>query len=321
LISSTKSRTARAICAALLPLIGGCAARLELPTTVAALELDDVPFFAQTEFQCGPAALATLLAAAGATVTPEALVDAVYIEGLRGSLQPELLGATRRQGFIPYVLEPQPAALFAELAAGRPVLVMQNLGFDRAPVWHYAVVVGVDPAADRVILRSGTERRLVTGTRRFLRSWQRGENWAFVALAPGALPATASAARYVRAVAGADSLLAPEAANAAYRTALDQWPQDELVLFAAATRKHDEHDLAGATELYRELLAFAPKHAAARNNLANVLAERGCFDQALAEARTAFGFVSTGDALYAAISDTVAEIEQAAVAAGPAQCR
>ena len=311
----------RVICAALLlPLIGGCAAPLELPANVARLELEAVPFFAQTEYQCGPAALATILAAAGASVTPEALADAVYIAGLRGSLQPELLGATRRQGFIPYVLEPRPAALFAELAANRPVLVLQNLGFKRAPVWHYAVVVGVDPSADRVILRSGTERRRTERTQRFLRSWQRGENWAFVALPPGSVPATATAARYVRAVSGAETLLSPPAADAAYRTALERWPQDELVLFAAATRKNDEGDLTAATALYRDLLVLSPEHAAARNNLANVLAERGCLDQALAEARTAFALVSSGDALYGAISDTVADIERAAPTAGSARC-
>ena len=92
------------------------------------------------------------------------------------------------------------------------------------------------------------------------------------------------------------------------------------MLFAAATRKNDEGDLTAATALYRELLALSPEHAAARNNLANVLAERGCLDQALAEARTAFALVSSGDALYAAISDTVADIERAAPTAGSAQC-
>jgi hypothetical protein len=304
----------------LLPFVGGCAPPLELPANFAPLELETVPFFAQTEFQCGPAALATILAAAGVSVTPEELVDAVYIAGLRGSLQPELLGATRRQGFIPYVLEPQPAALFAELAAEQPVLVLQNLGLDRAPVWHYAVVVGMDPGADGVILRSGTERRLVTPTQRFLRSWQRGENWAFVAVAPGTLPATATAARYVRALAGAETLLSRADADAAYRTALERWPQDELLLFAAAARKHNEHDLTAATTLYRELLALSPEHTAAHNNLANVLAERGCLDQALAEAHTALAFVSSGDALYAAISETVTDIERAAPTAGATQC-
>ena len=103
-----------------------------------------MPFFPQTEYQCGPAALATVLAHAGANVDAEGLVREVYVEGLRGSLQPELLGATRRHGFIPYVLEREASALVAELAGNRPVLVLQNLGVDRVPVWHYAVVVGIE---------------------------------------------------------------------------------------------------------------------------------------------------------------------------------
>jgi hypothetical protein len=60
---------------------------------------------------------------------------------------------------IPYVLEPEVTALAAELAAGRPVLVLQNLGLERAPVWHYAVVDGIDQGD--VILRSGTQQRRV----------------------------------------------------------------------------------------------------------------------------------------------------------------
>ena len=113
-----------------------------------------------------------MLAHAGAAVDADDLVREVYVAGLRGSLQPELLGATRRHGFIPYVIEPDAGALVAELAARRPVLVLQNLGFDRVPVWHYAVVVGLD--GDDVILRSGTEQRRVERSARFLRSWQRG---------------------------------------------------------------------------------------------------------------------------------------------------
>ena len=214
------------------------------------------------------------------------LVPEVYVEGLRGSLQPELLGATRRHGFIPVRdRSPRPSALVAELAARRPVLVLQNLGVPRVPVWHYAVVVGID--GDDVILRSGTEQRRVERGARFLRSWQRGSNWAFVAVEPGELPATATAGAYVRALAGAEPLLDAAAAERSYRAALERWPSDELVLFAAAGQRLRAGDLAGATALYRQLLAAAPQHAAARNNLANALAARGCHTEALAEARTA----------------------------------
>src|SRR5690606_22366692 len=118
------------------------------------------------------------------------------------------------------------------LESGRPVLVLQNHGVPRIPIWHYAVVVGAN--GSDVILRSGTERRRVESAARFLRSWQRGDHWAFVPVAPGELPVTATAATYVRALAGAEPLLAAEAAAAAYAAALSRWPDDALVLFAAA---------------------------------------------------------------------------------------
>lgn len=284
-----------------------------MPPGATTVELTSVPFFPQTEYQCGPAALATVLAYAGIAVTADDLVDDVYVSGLQGSLQPEMLGATRRHGLIPYVLAPDAAALAAELAAGRPVLVLQNLGFERAPVWHYAVVVGID--GSDVILRSGTEQRRVERDTRFLRSWQRGENWAFVAVAPGTLPATAAAGSYVRALAGAEALLEPATARRGYEAALARWPGDELVLFAAAGQRRAAGDLAGATTLYRQLLAAAPHHAPAHNNLANVLAARGCYPQALAEARAAAAAAAALPELNDAISDTVNEIERA-IAAG-----
>jgi hypothetical protein len=305
LTSSTRSR-AGFVSAALV--LAGCAGAPQLPP-VGTVELTAVPFFAQEDYQCGPAALATVLAHAGVDVDADDLVREVYVEGLRGSLQPELLGATRRHGLVPYVIAPDASALVSELSARRPVLVLQNLGLERVPVWHYAVVVGVD--GDDVILRSGTQQRRVERGTTFLRSWQRGANWAFVALEPGEVPATATAAAYVRALAGAEPLLDAAAAERGYRAALERWPSDELVLFAAAGQRNAVGDFAGATALYRQLLAAAPLHVAARNNLANVLAARGCPVEALAEARSALKAVAPEDELGAAVRDTVAELERA----------
>jgi hypothetical protein len=315
LTSSTRSKAAAATVALAF---AGCAGAPQLPAGLPAVELTAVPFFPQTEYQCGPAALATVLAHAGANVDADELVPEVYAPGLRGSLQPELLAATRRHGFIPYVLEPEAGALAAELAARRPVLVLQNLGIDRVPVWHYAVVVGL--AGDEVILRSGTEERRIERGTRFLRSWERGANWAFVALLPGELPASANAQAYVRALAGAEPLLDTAAAERGYRAALERWPTDELVLFGAAGQRYAAGDLREATALYRELLEVAPQHAVGRNNLANVLAARGCRTEALAQARAALAALPAADPLRDAVRDTVTELERAAanVAASPA---
>lgn len=299
----------------------GCASAPQLPAGLAVGELTTVPFFPQTEYQCGPAALATVLKHAGADVDANALAPEVYAPGLHGSLQPELLGAARRHGFIPYVIEPDARALTAELAARRPVLVLQNLGVQRVPVWHYAVVVGLGD--NEVVLRSGTQERRVEDGSRFLREWQRGSNWAFVALKPGELPATENAGGYVRALAGAEAMLGAAAAEQSYRAALGRWPGDELVLFASAGQRYAAGDLVEATALYRRLLAGAPGNAAARNNLANVLAKRGCHAQALSEARAALAALAPTDELGAAVRDTVAELERAAAQATvpAAQCQ
>lgn len=91
------------------------------------VELQDVPFFPQDEFQCGPAALATVLVDSGVAVTPDELTDKVYLPEREGSLQLELIAASRRYERLPYVLDGTLAAILAELAAGRPVLVPSAL--------------------------------------------------------------------------------------------------------------------------------------------------------------------------------------------------
>jgi hypothetical protein len=80
--------------------LGGCASggpQLEAIDTLGypeRVELTDTPFFPQREYQCGPAALATVLAASEVSVTADALVPEVFLPGRQGSLQSELLAAT-----------------------------------------------------------------------------------------------------------------------------------------------------------------------------------------------------------------------------------
>jgi len=275
-------------------------------------ELTEVPFFAQTAYDCGPAALATLLNTADVEVTPADLIDRVYIDGLRGSLQAELLAATRRYGLLPVPVSAGLPGLVAEIESGRPVLVMQNLGFERAPVWHYAVVVGFDAEAGRIILRSGSEPRHVMSTRRFARSWKLAENWGFVAVRVGEVPESAGSGDYVRALVGSQRQLGTMRAAIAYEAALERWPDDELVLFLAATHEYSSGDLHAAEALYRKLIFLHPEHVAARNNLANILLEQGCRDEALSAARAGLSYAPSSSEFHAALMDTLSEIEASA---------
>ncbi|MBM4196338.1 MAG: hypothetical protein FJ197_04455 [Gammaproteobacteria bacterium] len=105
----------------------GLRAMLPPPSSGPVAELTSVPFFPQTVHQCGPAALATVLVASGLDTTPEALVPQVYVPGRKGSFAVELAAATRRAGRIAYTVE-SPQAMLQEIAAGNPVLVLQDLG-------------------------------------------------------------------------------------------------------------------------------------------------------------------------------------------------
>lgn len=298
-----------------LSLLCGCANRYasleslhrdtKLPSE---LELSDTPFFPQQEYQCGPAALATILTASGITISPQDLAGKVYLPERRGSLQLELIAASRRYARLPYVLDRDLSAILSELAAGRPVLVLQNLGLASYPIWHYAVVVGYEASSNEIILRSGDRRRFVMSTRRFMRSWELADYWAIVALRPGEVPVQPDEERYVRSIAAMESASQTEAAAYFYKTALIRWPDNVLAIFGAGNMQYAQGDSTSAESSYRRLLAIQPYHSAARNNLAHLLAERGCYKAAIAELDTALANLGHEDPLRQHLMNTRTEI-------------
>lgn len=250
-------------------------------------ELTDVPFFAQTAYQCGPAALATVLGSAGATITPDVLASQVYLPDRRGSLQFELLAATRRHGYIPYVLKPRLNDVLNEVAAGTPVLVLQNLGLSWYPRWHYAVVVGFDLSTGEVVLRSGREARHVVSMRVFERTWERGDFWAMVSMPPDRLPQTAEETPYVLAILSLEHLQRWQDLALAYDTALSRWPDNLVARMGLGNSRYALGDVPGAEEAYRRATRDHPDAGVAFNNLAQVLADQGRLREAEKAARQA----------------------------------
>jgi len=193
------------------------------------VELKNTPFIAQERYQCGPAALAMSLRAAGFAVDADALVPQVYLPQRQGSLQVEMLAAARRNGALSMTIPPRLDALLTELAAGNPVLVLQNLSLPIKPMWHYAVAIGYDLDRGDIILRSGLTERMVMPMSTFEHTWGRSGFWAMVTLPPGRLPATAVEAAAVDAVVAFEESSPPAAARQTYALAVRRWP-DNLVL-------------------------------------------------------------------------------------------
>jgi len=268
-----------------LLLLNGCAAHLQatkLTTTpplelAQSVELEQVPFYPQERYQCGPAALATVLTWSGVAIKPEDLVAEVYLPQRHGSLQVEMAAAARHHGRVSYILAPDLQAVLEEVRAGHPVVVLLNLGLSWYPRWHYAVVVGFDLQRDLLVLRSGTERRDVISLELFERMWRRGERWALVAMPPAELPATAQELPYLRAVLPFEQTEDWETAAKAYAAAWQRWPESIGAEMGLGNSAYGRGDYAEAAEIYRRLLTQYPGFAPALNNLAQTMAKMGDF--------------------------------------------
>lgn len=251
------------------------------------VELGEVPFHRQDDFLCGPAALAMVFNAAGVQADVASVTPLVYLPGRQGSLQAEMLGATRRSGLVAYTLAPRLEDLLRELAAGTPVVVLLNLSIRLVPVWHYAVVVGYDLDRRIVIVRSAGRARdeWSFGFLEFF--WQDSNYWAMLALPPGRLPASAREADFAAAVAALEQAGRAREARESYRALLARWPENQLGLIGLGNVEYALKDLAGAERAFRRASETQPPSAAAFNNLAHVLAALGRLEEAEAAARRA----------------------------------
>ena len=298
----------------IIVLISGCASDIRnmlsgLEQQRGDIELIQTPFYPQVTDQCGPSALAAILNYSGVAVTPDALKARIYIPGRQGSLQIELLAATRGYGRMPYLIDTNISGLLGEVRAGRPVLVLQNLGSKRAPVWHYAVVVGYMADERQFVLRSGDQKRHLTSASRFARTWQRAEYWGVLVLEPGKLPTSPDADKYVRSVAAVEAIGDFDNAVMGFRAATERWPEHSLAWLGLGNAHYAQGDLDSAEGAYKKLLSMDSEHLIGLNNLSQVQIERGCIEEASATLDVALSAAESDTAIYKIIQESRRDIE------------
>lgn len=269
------------------------------------VEIETIPFYSQKDYQCGPAALAMVLNWSGLSISPEDLTAEVFTPARKGSLQSAMISAVRRNGRIAYVFTGL-SNLFAELAAGHPVIILQNLGLSWYPVWHYAVVVGYDLSEKVVILRSGNIRRKLMSFLVFEKTWARGNYWGLLILQSDQLPSTVKEDLFLKAVLGLEEARQLRAAIDGYHTALTQWPKNPTALIGIGNCYYALGELENAETAFRKAIRLHPTSGPAFNNLAQILFEQGRKQEALTAAKKA---ISLGGPMRSVYQKTLEEIE------------
>ncbi len=228
--------------------------------------IQDVAFIDQSAGYCGPATLTMAMRWAGQDVSVEEIAKQVYIPGFKGSLQSDLIGASRRQGLMAVPIH-NLTALLDEVAAGHPVIIFENLSLSWAPQWHYALILGYDLKKQEIIMHSGHEAFFRWDLRKFERSWMLGDYWGLVVLPAGELAVSANELTQVAAAQGIEQAQRNVEAEKSYKRILEKWPTSLVALIGLGNLAYQNGDHKEALYFFQRAVKTHPESTAARHNL------------------------------------------------------
>lgn len=242
-------------------------------------QLIDIPFVAQEDHYCGPASVSMLLQHRGQNIAQEQVAQRIFLPGRQGTLQLDVKSFIRQRGLLAYPVPASLSALTDELAAGNPVLVLQNLGFSWWPQWHYAVAVGYDLDRRELILHSGTRRHHRTALSTFERTWARGGYWGLVALPEGQLPASNDPEGMLNTTLDQQIIGRLDDPVTAFAALAKRWPQLSMAWFGLGNALYEHGDTLAATQAFIRASEVAPMPEA-YHNLAFAAVDLGCLELA-----------------------------------------
>ncbi|MDZ4084921.1 MAG: PA2778 family cysteine peptidase [Bdellovibrionales bacterium] len=238
--------------------------QLEVPP---AFEILNVPFIEQEVGHCGPATLTMSMQAVGVAADLSKITSQVYTPEMKGSLQADLIGASRRNEMLALPIE-NLDSLLREVAAGNPVIVFENLALSWLPQWHYALVYGYDLDREEVIMHSGPEKAKRWDLRKFERSWKLADYWGLVVLPPHRLSATAGELAHLTAASMLEKQGLAESSYLAYQAILKRWPESLGALVGIGNYHFSKGDIAASIASLTRAVELHPQSATAKHNLA-----------------------------------------------------
>lgn len=137
--------------------------------------INDVPFFAQEEYQCGPASLASVLHYWNVHDSPEEIGAAVFSRSALGTLTVDMALYAERKGLRAEQLRGSMELLKESINSGHPPIVLVDYGISVIQRNHFMVVTGY--SGDGVIVHSGKSSNKFLPEKSFLASWEKTNYW------------------------------------------------------------------------------------------------------------------------------------------------
>jgi len=145
--------------------------------------IEGVPFIRQSGNDCGPAALAGVLAYYGRPADLGAITAAIYLPKLRGTLPMDLEQYARTAGFRTRSSGSALDDLKAAIRNNTPVICLLDLGIGPYRQPHYVILTGFDDVNGFFIMHDGETADKIMAYETFGKYWLRAGNW-MVVVAP-----------------------------------------------------------------------------------------------------------------------------------------
>ncbi len=154
-----------------------CATTHEIPAHSKnnTIVVENVSFYPQETYQCGPASLAGVMNYWGIKVTPAEIARDIYSESARGTLNIDMVIYVQRKGLDALQYSGGMDDLKKKIDSGYPLIVLVDYGFSIYQVNHFMVVIGYTEHG--IIANSGKEERKFISAKDFLKSWEKTKYW------------------------------------------------------------------------------------------------------------------------------------------------
>ena len=139
-----------------------------------------VPFFRQTGHDCGPAALAGILAFYGRPVDLETITASIYLPKLRGTLPMDLERYAKDAGLKTASSDGTTDDLKSAVRSNTPIICLLDLGLGPYRQPHYVTIIGFDDGNGLFIMHDGVTPDRTMSYEGFEEKWARAGRWMIV---------------------------------------------------------------------------------------------------------------------------------------------
>jgi tetratricopeptide (TPR) repeat protein len=266
----------------------GCATsfthRIDPPSvheTADSFYIESAPPVAQKDYQCGPAALESVIRHWGQEADAEAIGKALHAPGSKGVFNFSLVQHARSAGFWSEVHEERAIeGLRAWLRRGIPPIAMLDTGTLWARSYHFVVLKGFDHRQRIFYANTGEAETQAIDEGEFERRWKKAGYWTLIIAPAEKVDWELDPARSVELAVLLEKNGKPEMAEKWLVGALAQDPQNATARFDLANHYSKNGRPEDAMKLYEALLKENPSRAQVRNNLAWLHYEAGRNEEA-----------------------------------------